>query len=85
METSAPNTAPPGKVSAVTTLLFLLALGISIWMYLAEIFPVNKIIDFQAGIFDGGYYPKLTFFITLMMVWLPMLTAEKIIVKIRKK
>lgn len=88
METSASNTTPTepaAKVSAVTTLVFLFSLGISIWMDLAEKFPVNKIIDFQASIFDGGYYPKFTFFLTLMMVWLPLLAAEKIIVKVLRK
>ncbi len=51
--------------------LFLgVTVGISLWMMIAEIWPANKLIDLQAGWFNGEYYPKLTFGIIWILVLL---------------
>ncbi len=44
--------------------------GISIWMMIAEVWPANKLIDLQAGWFDGEYYPKATFAVIWILVLL---------------
>jgi hypothetical protein len=51
--------------------LFLgLTVGISLWMEVAEIWPANKLIDLQAGWFNGEYYPKFTFAVIWIIVLL---------------
>ena len=88
MDTSQSNsqpTKPVSPASTLTTLVFLVALGIAIWLDFTEKWPVTKIIDFQASIFDGSYYPKMTFMITLLMVWLPMFAVEKLVIVLIKK
>jgi hypothetical protein len=51
--------------------LFLgVTVGVSLWMMLDEIWPANKLIDLQAGWFNGEYYPKLTFAVIWILVLL---------------
>jgi len=70
--------------------LFLaLTVGISLWMMIKEIWPANKLIDLQAGWFNGEYYPKLTFGVIWILVLLafvmPIFMGEWIWIKIKGK
>lgn len=42
------------------------SVALALWMMIAGIWPANKLIELQAGWFNGEYYPKLTF----AVVWL---------------
>ena len=73
------------KYSVVSAITFFVALGLAIWTSFAEIWPTSMLIDIQAKIFDNSYYVKLTFLLTLLIFWLPMLAVEKIAEKLMKK
>jgi hypothetical protein len=79
--TNSPPAKPQSKFSPITSLVFLVALGIAIWLDFAELWPVTKLMEIQQNLF-GGYYVKFTFFLTLMIVWLPLFAIEKIITKL---
>ncbi|HTA28439.1 MAG TPA: hypothetical protein VK809_11660 [Bacteroidia bacterium] len=52
--------------------LFLgVSVGVALWMMIDNIWPASKLIDLQAGWFNGEYYPKLTFGV----IWIFVLLA----------
>ena len=67
------------------TLIFFVAIGLTIWFTFGDIWPVTMFIDIQADMMDGSYYPKLTFMVTLLSIWLPLLGIHWAIKKIRGK
>ncbi len=82
------NTQPSSqmnKSTAIAGIVFFVAFGITIYLCFAEAWPVSKLNDIQANLFDGSYYPKLTFMLTLFAVWVPMLCIQKLIQMMVKK
>jgi hypothetical protein len=52
--------------------LFLgVTVGVALWMEVKEIWPASKLIEWQAGWFNGEYYPKLAF----AVIWILVLLA----------
>jgi hypothetical protein len=83
---SSQNAAPEKKkYSVISAITFFVALGLAIWTSFAEIWPTSMLIDIQAKIFDNSYYVKLTFLLTLLIFWLPMLGIEKLVLLMKKK
>lgn len=82
MET--PSTTPPPpqpekkKYSGLGIVFFLIALTGSLISAFGNYWPTNKIIEIQANMFDGSYYVKLTYLLTLLVYWLPLLAVQKI-------
>lgn len=79
------NKPAPKKPNVIGAILLLVAIGLTLYMTFAEVWPVTKLIEIQAGWFDGSYYPKLTFLITLLIVLLPLLVINWIVQKVMKK
>ena len=79
------KTAPePKKFSAILTISALVTLAITMYLVFTESWPVNYLINFQAGS-DGMYSPKLTFVITWFVLLAPCWLADFIITKMKEK
>jgi hypothetical protein len=76
METSTPPAQSPEdkaylRKQLIKFFLFLgVSVGVSLWLMIDDIWPASKLIDLQAGWFDGEYYPKLTFAVVWIFVLL---------------
>jgi hypothetical protein len=77
----APPPAPKKKTDPLAIVMFLIALGLTLWSSFGDHFPTTQIINFQAKIFDGSYYVKLTFLLTLLVYLLPLLGVKLILDK----
>ncbi len=84
-ETNPSNKPPAKKVDIIFLLLFLAALGITLFCSFGEHWPTTQIIEIQARMMDGSYYPKLTFLLTLMVFLLPLLFVKWLMDKMKKK
>ncbi|HTB31966.1 MAG TPA: hypothetical protein VK808_08080 [Bacteroidia bacterium] len=76
METNTPPVQSPEdkaylRKQLIKFFLFLgVSVGVSLWLMIDDIWPASKLIDLQAGWFNGEYYPKLTFAVVWIFVLL---------------
>lgn len=80
-----PPTPPSKKFDAVGAIVFFIAIGLACMTSFGEMWPTTKLIELQARIFDGSYYPKMTFLLTLLIFLLPMLGIYWVVKKMMKK
>lgn len=81
---SPPSSTPPTpkkKSDPLAIVFFLVALGLTCWSSFGDHWPTTKIIDIQAKMFDGSYYVKLTFLLTLLVYLLPLMGIKIILDK----
>jgi len=73
MSTTPPKQKPSAKQILLICLWVVPTIGLAIWMTIAEIWPVSKLIELQAKWSGGYYYPKLTILITWACMVIPVL------------
>ncbi len=72
-----PQAQPPQRKQLIIFFLFLaVTVGVALWMMIAEIWPADKLIELQAGWFDGEYYPKATF----AVIWIMLVLAIVVVI-----
>ncbi|HTL80464.1 MAG TPA: hypothetical protein VL651_02100 [Bacteroidia bacterium] len=76
---------PKKKTDPVTGAIAIVSLGLAIWFFFADIPPVPQLISWQASMFDGSYYPKLTILLTIIIIALPLILIWKLIQMSMKK
>jgi hypothetical protein len=75
----------PKKLDAIGLIIFLVAMTFTCISAFGEMWPTTKLIEWQAKIFDGSYYVKLTFLLTLLFYMLPMMGIYWLVKKLVKK
>ena len=55
------NKVPFYKGPWMAAVFIAVTVGLALWMMLARVWPASVLIEWQAGWFDGRYYPKATF------------------------
>ena len=70
---------PYKNADPFTIVAFLVALGLTLWSEIGEHWPTDWLIEKQADLFDGSYYVKLTFVLTLLIWMLPLIGVAKVI------
>jgi heme/copper-type cytochrome/quinol oxidase subunit 4 len=85
MNTSPENKPTIKKPDVLGIVIFLVAITVTIVLVFGDYWPVEKLNRIQIDIFNGSYYPKLTFIITLLVVFLPLVGIKLLIDKMKKK
>lgn len=59
---------------ALVLLVFVGAMGLSLYLVLCQVWPVSILIDWQTDLFDGEYYPVYTTAVVcIIMLVVPMI------------